>query len=63
MFANVACPCTNHHMNSRLRKNVNNSDKLKKRQSGKRCSLLIHMLVCHQFNTRANIHRSGQGNL
>lgn len=64
MFANVACPSTNHHMNSRLRKNVNSSGKLRKRQSGKRFSILIHMLVCHQFNTQVNnIHRSGQGNL
>lgn len=54
----------NHHMNSRLRKNVNSSGKLKKPQSGKRFSILIHMLVCHQLNTRAShIHISGQGNL
>lgn len=58
------CQSTNHHMNSKLRKNVNSSGKLKKQQSGKKYSILNHMLVCHQFNNQANhIHKSGQANL
>lgn len=49
----------NRHMNSKLRKDVNSSGKLKKQQSGKKYSILNHIL-----NNQANcIHKSGQANL
>jgi len=51
----IPCQSTNHHMNSKLREDVNSSGKPKKQESGKKYSILSHTPVCHQFNNLANL--------
>ncbi|GJN14329.1 hypothetical protein PR202_gb01140 [Eleusine coracana subsp. coracana] len=59
-----ACQSMSHHMNFRLRKSVSSSDKLKKRPSDRKHSILNHIRVCHQSSNLANrMHKTGQVSL